>query len=569
MAATVIAFATATGTGGSINGPVPGTPVAGDLWFCAVSVDDNSCTINVPGGWTAVGSQVSSFPSTLLMYKVCAGGESAQSFTITSGAGSNTAFSFLARGVDSTTPIGEVSSWFTDAASGNTIDAPDIGNVDADGSLVIEVAQHGAQRTYTPPSGGTLIGTVNDTTASFSLAVAQVARDTGAYAPGNWTLSGSSPNRSTLTFVVRGAVVAQAVVPIGMFEPDLYGGLELLEKETATSLALLDPDFIEITAGGGVAGDLSATQASQTSAASGTVAVAGSATPTQGSQTSSAAGAVAIVGNSARTQAAQTLASAGVVTVGGALSKTQAAQTLVSAATVTVGAAATPTQAAQTSSSAGTVSVAGALSRTQAGDTSSAAGTHPVTGSASPTQANNTLASAGAVAVSGASSRTQAAQTAASTGAVLVAANLAKTQDPHTLAATGGNPAIIADLSATQGAQTLASAGAVAGSASLSRTQANQTTTSSGTVSVGVTVAATQASQTSNAAGTIAIIGAAVMAQASQSLTVAGSPVVGASLARTQDDHTLFASDARPGGLLVIRVRRKPLSRYLMLNNKP
>jgi hypothetical protein len=205
-------------------------------------------------------------------------------------------------------------------------------------------------------------------------------------------------------------------------------------------------------------GDLAVTQAGNTLAAAGTVAVAASAGVTQGDQAGAAAGAVAVAGAAAITQAGDSVASAGAVAVAGAGSPTQDGQTVASAGATEIAGAVTLTQAdhtlagagavtatgaaalaadGDTLASAGTTAIGGSGVMTQDGQTSAAAGTVTVVGASAVTPAEDALAAAGATLVGGAGVLAQAGQELAAAGVVAVAGSAAITQASHTLAAAG------------------------------------------------------------------------------------------------------------------------------------
>jgi hypothetical protein len=164
---------------------------------------------------------------------------------------------------------------------------------------------------------------------------------------------------------------------------------------TGANVPVLD---IVYTAGGGVTGDASYTQASDTVSSSGTVAISGTASYTQASDTVASAGTVAIDGSSAYTQADDTLSAAGSVgsaPITGDVAYTQDNDTVSASGTVDIIGASAVTQADDTTSAAGTVAISGASAYTQADDTTSAAGTVAIAGSAAYTQDGDTVSATG------------------------------------------------------------------------------------------------------------------------------------------------------------------------------
>lgn len=151
------------------------------------------------------------------------------------------------------------------------------------------------------------------------------------------------------------------------------------------------------TAGGGITGTLTKTQASDTISSAGTLAIEGTVTTSQAGDTVSIAGTLAIDGDVSLTQAGDTIAATAALALSGSLSATQAGDTVVSSGvfgTITTGEL-NATQAGDTIASAGTLALAGDLDLTQAGDTVTAAATLSITGEVSVTQEGDSLTSIG------------------------------------------------------------------------------------------------------------------------------------------------------------------------------
>lgn len=164
-----------------------------------------------------------------------------------------------------------------------------------------------------------------------------------------------------------------------------------------------------------------------------------------------------ITGTASITQAANTVAGAGVVAVAGSAAITQAESAAAAAGTVAVIAAAGITQDAQAVAAVATATVSGAASVTQDAGSLTADGAVVVSADAAITQAAQSLAGVAAVAVSGSAGITQDANTVEATAGGL-AASAAITQDSQTIAGTG-TVTVAASATITQAGSALSAAG--------------------------------------------------------------------------------------------------------------
>lgn len=168
---------------------------------------------------------------------------------------------------------------------------------------------------------------------------------------------------------------------------------------------LFEPRLIWVpvsAAAGGITGTLATTNASDTSAASGTTTIVGTLAKTNANDTSAASGTTTVLGTLARTNANDTSSASGTTTVLGASAATNADDT--SAASGTVGTSGTTgtvavTNANDTAAASGTTTVVGTVARANADDPVSASGwVGAITGTLAYTNADDTLSASGTAA---------------------------------------------------------------------------------------------------------------------------------------------------------------------------
>ena len=178
------------------------------------------------------------------------------------------------------------------------------------------------------------------------------------------------------------------------------------------------------SAGGGVTGTASVTEADDTASGAGAVAIAGATTITEGADTASSIGAVAVAATGDATEAADTVAAAAEVAITAAGAETEAPDTNTATGTVGGGITATGnvTEADDTPTATGTVAVVASGSATEAADTATAAAQVAVTAAGAVTEAPDTNTATGTVGggIVGAGVATEAPDTNVGTGRVEV-----------------------------------------------------------------------------------------------------------------------------------------------------
>jgi hypothetical protein len=196
-------------------------------------------------------------------------------------------------------------------------------------------------------------------------------------------------------------------------------------------------------AASGASGTVNATNASDTSAASGATTVTGSVAKSNASDSASASGTATVTGSLAKTNASDTCSASG--SIGSAVSGSLAY-----------------TNTSDTSAASGTTTVTGSLAKTNSGDSVSASGTTTVTGSLAKTNVNDAVSASGAVgsAVSGSVNRTNASDTLAASGTTAVTGSLASTGSNDT-ASAAGTTTVIASLAYVESRDSIAASGVV------------------------------------------------------------------------------------------------------------
>lgn len=297
------------------------------------------------------------------------------------------------------------------------------------------------------PFDGT-VGTAESTTAVSTLNVSTSPTGANGDAVGMWTnfnggATWSPPTNYTervdtnvITLDTRDAVASgttgnvSATATISDFEKAFLGVLAV--------------------ASSGTTGTVAATQADNTSSASGTVAnpITGTASPTQSNNTASASGVLGYTGTIAVTQAANTSTASGSLIFTGTVSVTQASNTASATGKLGYTGTVAAIQAANTSSASGTVAssgFSGSVAVTQASQTSNTSGVLKYSGTVTVVQAGNTAAATGILGYTGTLARTQANQTATATGVVAnpVTGTVTVIQASQTSAASGTTQALV------------------------------------------------------------------------------------------------------------------------------
>lgn len=284
----------------------------------------------------------------------------------------------------------------------------------------------------------------------------------GAYNNGG-TISGNIAHEladvavwsGTLTADER-AALASGVSPL-LIRPDILeiylplmrGGNDYMGGAfTVTAASVVDhprvympsraQQLVKTAASTGINGTASITEAGDTAAAVGTVALAAAASITESADTVSSTSTLAIAAALASTEAGDTASSASTLALAGAANIAEAGDTSSSTSTLAIAAALAATETGDTSSATGTLAIVGAAAITEAGDTVSASGVGVVSisGTASITEADDTAASVATLKIAGAAGISEAGDTSAATATLAIKATLAANDNNDTLSAT-------------------------------------------------------------------------------------------------------------------------------------
>lgn len=204
-----------TDANNSVTVTVPTSLAQNDVWLIAATIDADAGTVTIsnPSGFTWIGSQYTGgdvgWPECGLFYKIAGASESSATLSYTGTDYDVVVYSVRINGNHTSAPIDATGTPITPAGTGTTIDAPDI-TVAENGSLAILVAAcEGGNpgTTFTQPSGTTLIDSRVGNSIFPKAAIAYEARNSGAYAPGNWTIE-SDVGRCAQTFSIKPAATA-------------------------------------------------------------------------------------------------------------------------------------------------------------------------------------------------------------------------------------------------------------------------------------------------------------------------------------------------------------------------
>lgn len=209
--------------------------------------------------------------------------------------------------------------------------------------------------------------------------------------------------------------------------------------------------LVKTAASTGINGTASITEAGDTAAAVGTVALAAAASITESADTVSSTSTLAIAAALASTEAGDTASSASTLALAGAANIAEAGDTSSSTSTLAIAAALAATETGDTSSATGTLAIVGAAAITEAGDTVSASGVGVVSisGTASITEADDTAASVATIKIAGVSAITEAGDTSSATGALAIKGQLAANDNDDTVSATATIGAVSAAIRTT------------------------------------------------------------------------------------------------------------------------
>jgi hypothetical protein len=165
----------------------------------------------------------------------------------------------------------------------------------------------------------------------------------------------------------------------------------------------------------------------------------------------------------------------------GTLNVTEADDTLAATGALAIAGRLAVTEASDSLAATGALSISGSLSVTEEGDTLSSTGSAAGTGTLNVTEESDTLSSTGALAIAGSLAVTEESDTLAATGTLSISGSLSVTEEDDALASTGAL-AISGSLSVTEDSDTLASAGTSGGVGSLDVTEEGDTLTATATV---------------------------------------------------------------------------------------
>lgn len=209
--------------------------------------------------------------------------------------------------------------------------------------------------------------------------------------------------------------------------------------------------LVKTAASTGINGTASITEAGDTAAAVGTVALAAAASITESADTVSSTSTLAIAAALASTEAGDTASSASTLALAGAANIAEAGDTSSSTSTLAIAAALAATETGDTSSATGTLAIVGAAAITEAGDTVSASGVGVVSisGTASITEADDTAASVATIKIAGVSAITEAGDTSSATGALAIKGQLAANDNDDTVSAAATIGAVSAAIRTT------------------------------------------------------------------------------------------------------------------------
>jgi hypothetical protein len=344
--ATIVSYAETPGIlASSVNVAMPAGVTAGELLVAYVAADANSSVAAGGGeGWTSITDASNGSAVRLkILAKIAAGGDA---LTLTVGASTDTA-TYVQR-----------------------IKYHGVTNVASD--ITVGTAATGTSSTPDPPS-------VTPPSAKQWLVMACAAADdddnviTFSYHPTGYvplaqTESSSATTSSMLDAACDVQTTGSAINP---------GTFTMAASEEWVAQTLLIPP-----ASSNVTGTAAATEAADTSTASGTETFTGTSAVTEAADVSTASGAETFTGTVAVTEAADTSTADGTITitVTGTSAATEADDTSTASGTETFSGTSTTTEEADTSAASGTETITGTVAVTEAADTSTASGTSAVNG---------------------------------------------------------------------------------------------------------------------------------------------------------------------------------------------
>jgi hypothetical protein len=428
---------------------------------------------------------------------------------------------------------------------------------------------------------------------------------TGSFASGNWTLTfgiktnigssatgrvrcrvwasvnfdGSSARELTSGALVTNTITLSASLPT--FTPSVTWAAPLITLNNEYMFFAVEWEATAVGTGGQ---DVKLVQ--NNSALTSTVwtpsvasSFSGTLAATEASDTAALAGILAVFGTLTATEAGDIPSFAGLLANMGTLAATEAADTAALTGTVQNRATLAATEAPDTAAIVGNIAASGALAVTEAGDTAAFSGSLAgagISGSLAATEASDTAVLTGLLAAFGTLAATEAADTAALTGTVQNRMTLAVTEAPDTAAITGslqafgtltvteagdtaalngtiGAPGLTGTLAATEAPDTAAFNGTVENRGVLAATETADACVITGIMGVLGTLAATEARDTAVINGLVRHVMVLAATEAADTAALTGyTRAVGTLAATEASDSAAFVGDvpALPNGVL-------------------
>jgi hypothetical protein len=280
-----------------------------------------------------------------------------------------------------------------------------LGSADDSATHVMRIVDHGvanvatdievgtaATGTSTAPDPPSVTPAANANNLFIAVAASDDDDDIVTFAPTSYTAEAQTKSTTgTSSCLIQ---VAYRYVSTGSAVNPAAGALNLSE-EWVTQTLCVPPASSSVT------GTSAATEAADTSTASGAETFTGTSATTEADDTSTASGTETFTGTSAATEADDTSTATGTETFTGTSATTEEADTSTASGThiENVTGAADVTEADDTSTASGTETFTGTAAVAEADDTSTAAGTETFTGTATVTEAADTSTASGTVTV--------------------------------------------------------------------------------------------------------------------------------------------------------------------------
>ena len=195
-----------------------------------------------------------------------------------------------------------------------------------------------------------------------------------------------------------------------------------------------------IPASSGAAGTAAITEGSDTTAATGNIAIAGTASITEASDTAAATGAIATAGTAAITEGSDTAVASGAGGAVGTAAITESSDAVSGTGVLSVTGAAAITESSDTVSATGALSVAGSAGITENIDTVAATGAAGAGATAAIAEQPDIVSAAGGIALSGAAAIFEAGDIVVASGAFALPGSASITEGHDGVAGTGAGP---------------------------------------------------------------------------------------------------------------------------------